>query len=117
MIDRRNFKPKRPSKKLSAKKYDPFEVLKKIGNRAFRVELPPEMRIHNVFHVDLLDLYRPSKIQGRKQAAPPPPEMKGDDKYYHVEAIIDSEKCDSGVHYLVKWFVYSIDESTYLPYK
>lgn len=117
LIDGRNFKPKRPSKKLSAKKYGPFEVLKKIGNRAFRVELPPEMRIHNVFHVDLLELYRPSKIQGRKQAAPPPPEIEGDDEYYHVEAIIDSEKRDSGVHYLVKWSGYSIDESTYLPYE
>jgi hypothetical protein len=67
MIDARNMKTKRLSKKLDHKKIGPVKILKKIGTRAFRVELPTTIEVHNVFHVSLLEPYRKSKVPGRHQ--------------------------------------------------
>ena len=54
MLDGRNIRTKRPLKKLAPKKYGSFEILKKIGTRAYKLELHSRERIHDVFHVSLL---------------------------------------------------------------
>ncbi|XP_022851896.1 uncharacterized protein LOC111373578 [Olea europaea var. sylvestris] len=47
--------------KLSRRFINPFEILEKIGNVAYRLALPPELSIvHNVFHVSMLRKYIPN---------------------------------------------------------
>ncbi|XP_073269573.1 uncharacterized protein [Primulina huaijiensis] len=44
--------------KLSSQYIGPFEILDKIGDRAYRPALPPYLdRVHNVFHVSMLRKY------------------------------------------------------------
>ena len=31
----------------------PFKVLKRVGNQAYELELPPTMKMHDVFYVSL----------------------------------------------------------------
>ncbi|XP_073275424.1 uncharacterized protein [Primulina huaijiensis] len=44
--------------KLSPRYIWSFEILDRIGDRAYRLALPPELdRVHNVFHVSMLRKY------------------------------------------------------------
>ena len=65
MVNVKNMKTKRPSKKLDHKRLGPVEVLEAVGKRAFKVKLPLEAKNHPVFQVSELDLYRQSTIEGR----------------------------------------------------
>ena len=56
-------KPKKISFKLGscaklARKYcGPFEILARVGPVAYQLAFPPNLRIHNVFHISILKKY------------------------------------------------------------
>ena len=43
--------------KLAPRYYGPFEILSKIGQVAYQLTLPPNLRVHNVFHISILNKY------------------------------------------------------------
>jgi len=49
-------------KKLRTIWYGPFTILEKIGNNAFRLDLPIYMQMYSVVNVDNLKLYEPPLI-------------------------------------------------------
>jgi len=53
MLNAKNIRTKRPSKKLSQKVYSLFKILEKRGNRAFTLEISPRCKIQPVIHVSL----------------------------------------------------------------
>ena len=40
--------------KLSPRYYGPFQILQKVGSVSYKLDLPPESRIHPTFHVSCL---------------------------------------------------------------
>src|SRR5436190_438213 len=67
-----NIHTERPSKKLDWKRFGPYTISERIGLQAYRLDLPASMKIHPVFHVSLLEPYKPSTIPGRICDPPPP---------------------------------------------
>ena len=49
-------------KKLKPIRYGPFKIIDKIGNNAFRLDLPPYMKMYLVVNVENLKLYEPPLI-------------------------------------------------------
>ena len=43
--------------KLEPRYCGPFESLVKLGQVAYRLALPPTIKVHNVFHVSILNKY------------------------------------------------------------
>jgi hypothetical protein len=54
---RQNIQTKRPSRKLDYQRLGPFKIIAQVNQVNYRLELPPTMHIHPVFHVSLLKPY------------------------------------------------------------
>ena len=69
----------------------PFEILKKVGNIAYKLALPPHMQhIHNVFHVSLLKKYH---MDSRHIIEHDPVEIQSDLSYVeHPVQILDRQE-------------------------
>jgi len=112
MLNGRNIKTWRPSKKMDNKNHGPFQIEKIISPLAVRLTLPRKWKIHNVFPVSLLEPYRSSEHR-----APPDPSKilrEADDieqsEEYDVEEVMASAERGRGNNkrtlYLVKWLDY-----------
>ena len=52
------------SRKLLPQQYGPFTIKQQVGQVAYRLELPLRMKIHDVFHIDLLMPYKEMEAYG-----------------------------------------------------
>ncbi len=50
--------------KLLSRRYGPFTIMERIGPVAYRLELPSSMKVHNIFHTDLLMPYKETEQYG-----------------------------------------------------
>ncbi|KAH0610712.1 uncharacterized protein H6S33_012239 [Morchella sextelata] len=80
------------------------EVLEAIGTHAYKLSLPPQMEIHQVFHVSLLELYRAPLYPERRVLPLEPEEIEGEQNWV-VREVADSQvnKKKRRVEKLVLW--------------
>jgi hypothetical protein len=106
----------RPSSKLDFKRLGRFRVLAKVSSHAYKLDLPPTMKVHPVFHVSLLEPSASDSLPGQLDSQPePPPIIVDDQEEWEVSEILDSRYfgCSRTLKYLVRWVGY--DHSSWQP--
>ncbi|WMV42463.1 hypothetical protein MTR67_035848 [Solanum verrucosum] len=94
----------RKSLKLASKFYGPYQVMKKIGPVAYKLELPPTAKIYPVFHISQLK----KKIGAKMTPAIDPPVCSPDGQpLVYPTTILDRRMVKRGnkpaVQVLVQW--------------
>ena len=79
--------------KFMAKFVGPFPVVKQVFDDAYKLALPPEIKVHPVFHVSLLkEYFEDSARPEHEQVLRPVPELVGNHEEYKVETILNKRK-------------------------
>ena len=113
---RSNIKTQRPCAKLDYSKVGPFTIKEKISASAFRLELPPTWKIHDVFHVSLLERHFKNEYPGRHQEERSvPPVLIDGVPEYEVDYVVATRRRRNRQEYLVHWKGYGVQERTWEP--
>ena len=112
------------NRKLETKFFKSFRVLHPVGSQAYKLELAKRWRIHDVFHVSLLeqDITRKGQVD-EKIAKQLEFEADSNNEEYEIEGIRDSaiyaRESEAGylpgLYYLLSWKSYPEDERTWEP--
>ena len=98
-------------RKFLPKLIGPFHVIERVGEVADKLDLPPYLKWHPVFHVALLVRYK----DGSRVLPPPLPVMIDGEPQFEVEAILDHKTRGTSVHYLVQWKGYGPEHNSWEP--
>ncbi|KAI0992319.1 hypothetical protein K3495_g15867, partial [Podosphaera aphanis] len=109
----KNIALSRPTKKLDHIRAGPWKITAMKTPLVAKLELPPQFKINNNFHVSLL---RPASIGYPSQCQTQPPSLEPgsyEPETYEVEAILDSRLRRNKIQYLVRWTGY--EDTTWEP--
>ena len=114
-LDARNLHLK-TTRKLTPRRLGPFEVIEEISPVVYKLRLPKNWRIHDIFHASLLTPQITTPEYGIPDE-PPLPELVDGESEFEVENILQHKFVGRKreVRYLVQWRGYSRAESTWEP--
>jgi len=107
-----------PTAKLAPKRHGPFEIVQVMSPINYRLKLPTQWSIHDVFHIDLLTPYRETDLHGSNYSRPVP-DLIDNEEEYEVEKILDSRQFSQGrkKQYLIKWKGYPDSDNEWVDHK
>ena len=103
LLEATNLQTTHPKAKLAPKHYGPFKVLWASPTNC-KLQLPPQMKIHPVFHNSLLKPYIETSAHGPNFAQPPPEIVGGEEGHYEIKKILQERPTRNrkSTQYLVK---------------
>jgi len=103
-LEGRHLRTNQPTAKLAPKRHGPFSIIQVMSPVNYRLKLPTQWSIHDVFHIDLLTSYRETELHGSNYSRPAP-DLVDNEEEYEVEKILDSWQFGRTrkKQYLIKW--------------
>jgi hypothetical protein len=103
-LEGRHLRTNQSTVKLAPKCHGPFKVVQVMSPVNYRLKLPTQWSIHDVFHTDLLTPYRETPTHRVNYQCPPPDLVDGVEEY-KVEKVLDSRRYRRGrkLQYLITW--------------
>lgn len=95
--------------KLAPRFFGPFRILAKIGEVAYKLALPSEAKIHNVFHVSLLKKY----VGPNTSISPMLPVLREEINALVPQAILDTRVLHGNMELLIHWRGHSPADATW----
>ncbi len=106
-LNERNIVTARPFKKLDDKMLDPFTNLDPVDS-SYKLKLSESMRVHDVFHPDLLRPAADDPLPGQKNE-PSDSIVINDEDEWEIDDILNSRRYRRRLQYRVKWNDYDND--------
>ena len=112
-LSTKNLVTDKGAKKLSDLHTGPFKVIKKVGDGAYKLRLPPHVKVNPVFNVALLTKWQPNPIPGWVQLEPAPIIVDGHEEYI-IKKILDSNWLGKHFQYKVTYDGYGKEHNEWL---
>ena len=103
-LEGRHLHTNQPTVKLAPRRHGPFPIVQVMSPVNYRLQLPMQWSIHDMFHIDLLTPYRETLTHSANYQRPPPDLIDGVEEF-KVEKVLDSRRHGRGrkLQYLIKW--------------
>ena len=101
-LEGRNLTTTHPSSKLAPRRYGPFPITRVVSRTSYQLKLPPQWKIHDVFHATLLTPYKETALNGKSYQEPAPDLIDGQPEW-EVESILKVRRRRNQLQYLIRW--------------
>ena len=103
------------NRKLAPRYVGPYSILNVINPSSVRLDLPPSLKIHPVFHVSQVKPVEVSSLSPPAKTPPPPRVLSSGDMVWDVNEIVSVRRRGRGVQYLVDWVGYGLEDRSWVP--